>query len=136
VESQPRFSPDGRWVAYQSDESGQSEIYVRSFAMNAAGTAVEPGGKWQVSTGSGSGPRWRRDGRELYYVSGQKIMAVDTTTSPAFHSGAPHPVGPVIPESAPVWEVTPDGNFLVARPVGDESKNVTVVVNWEATLKK
>jgi serine/threonine protein kinase/Tol biopolymer transport system component len=136
VESQPRFSPDGRWVAYQSDESGQSEIYVRSFAMNAAGTAVEAGGKWQVSTGSGSGPRWRRDGRELYYVSGQKIMAVDTTTSPAFHSGAPHPVGPVIPESAPVWEVTPDGNFLVARPVGDESKNVTVVVNWEATLKK
>ena len=68
-EGQARFSPDGHWVAYTSDESGHYEVYVRSFSMNSAGTAVEAGGKWQISNGYGRQPRWRGDGRELYYRS-------------------------------------------------------------------
>ena len=68
-ENDARFSPDGHWVAYTSDESGQYEVYVRSFSMNSAGTAVEAGGKWQISNGFGDDPRWRGDGRELYYRS-------------------------------------------------------------------
>jgi len=62
------FSPDGRWVAYQSNESGRDEIYVRPFPG--------PGGQWQVSTAGGSDPRWRPDGKELYYLAPDlKLMA-------------------------------------------------------------
>jgi Tol biopolymer transport system component len=65
------FSPDGRWVAYQSNESGRNEIYIRPFAGPAASgaSASQVGGQWQVSTAGGTFPRWRRDVRELYYLS-------------------------------------------------------------------
>ena len=66
-ETTPRISPDGHWVAYISNESGRPEVYVRSFFMNATGT-VETGGKWPVSGGPGANPRWRSDGREIYYL--------------------------------------------------------------------
>ncbi len=89
-EGQARFSPDGHWVAYTSDESGQNEVYVRSFSMNSAGTAVEAGGKWKISDGFGTDPRWRGDGRELYYLSrGGGLLAVEIATNPAFRAGKP-----------------------------------------------
>ncbi len=85
-ERQARFSPDGHWVAYTSDESGQDEVYVRSFSMNSAGTAVEAGGKWPISNGFGADPHWRGDGRELYYRSRDgRLMAVEI----ADQSGVP-----------------------------------------------
>ena len=65
-----KLSPDGRWIAYVSDESGREQVYVQSFP--------EHGGKWQISNGGGEQPLWRRDGRELFYLSGdRKLMAVE-----------------------------------------------------------
>jgi eukaryotic-like serine/threonine-protein kinase len=68
-ESAPQFSPDGRWLAYVSDESGRYEIYVQLY--------LGPGGKWQISTEGGTEPVWNRNLRELFYRSGDKMMAVD-----------------------------------------------------------
>jgi serine/threonine protein kinase len=137
-ERDPAFSPDGRWVAYGSDESGPYEIYVRPFAG--------PGGKWQISRGTGTRARWRRDGKELYYVSPDgKMMAVEIHVGPAgFDASAPRPLfdvplaKPVVFPAAP-FSVTPDGQrFLIATPVGEiTAPPVTVVVNWpEALLKR
>ena len=77
-QSQAQFSPDGRFVAYTSDETGRNEIYVRPFPQAS-------GGKWLVSTNGGTEPRWRRDGKELFYISADsKMMAAGVTTAPAF----------------------------------------------------
>jgi eukaryotic-like serine/threonine-protein kinase len=80
-EGVPRFSPDDRWLAYMSTESGRPEIYVRPFPVSA--------GKWPISTEGGNEPIWSRDGRKLYYVNGEKMMAVDITTQPVFKAGLP-----------------------------------------------
>ena len=81
-EAQPQISPDGRWMAYTSDESGQYEVYVRPFPE------VEKG-KWQVSTSGGDSPLWSRDGRELLYRSGDAVMAVSVKTEPTFSLETP-----------------------------------------------
>ena len=81
VESVPRFSPSGRWLAYVSDESGRPEIYVQPYPG--------PGGKWQISTEGGTEPVWNPNGRELFYRSGDKMMAVDIATQPSFAAGKP-----------------------------------------------
>ena len=80
-EATPRFSPDGRFVVYVSDESGQREIYVRDFPNGA--------NKWQISDQGGIAPRWRRDGKEIFYLSRRGFMAVSVTTRPAFSPGTP-----------------------------------------------
>ena len=77
----PRFSPDGRWVAYLSDESGRPEVYVQPYPG--------PGGKSQISTDGGTEPVWNPNGRELFYRSGNKMMAVTITTKPDFAAGRP-----------------------------------------------
>jgi serine/threonine protein kinase len=141
TEGDASFSPDGRWVAYISDESGHLEVYVRSFVMNSARTAVEAGGKWQVSNGYAVDPRWRADGRELYYnaQSGQ-IMAVEIATSPEFRPGKPQPLGFATERgtsSGTFWENTADGRrFLVAASKNNKPEPYTVVLNWQAALKK
>ena len=71
-ETSAHFSPDGHWVAYQSNESGRAEVYVRSFSMNSTGTAVETGGKWQISNGGGLQPRWRDTGGNFTIVPGME----------------------------------------------------------------
>ena len=136
--SNGQFSPDGRWVAFQSDESGRSEVYVRPFPG--------PGGQWQVSTNGGLMPRWRRDGRELYYVAGdEKLMAVPAQTSGTkFEAGAPVPifqtqiVGGLTTASRTAYAVAGDGRFLIFNAIGDQrtSPPITLVVNWAAGLKK
>ena len=87
------FSPDGRWVAYQSNESGRQEIYVRPFVPpGAAGTAAgAAGGQWQVSTAGGIHPVWRPDGKELYYLNpaGAMMAAPITVTGATLEPGAP-----------------------------------------------
>jgi hypothetical protein len=131
TEGDARFSPDGRWVGYSSDESGQFEVYVREFAPNGAG------GKWLVSRGGGMGPRWREDGKELFYkASDGTVMAVDVTTVHGeFHSATPKRLFNVASDR---WDVTADGTrFLVAVPVEQDSRTpFTVVLNWQASLKR
>ena len=141
-DAQARFSPDGHWVAYMSTESGANQVYVRPFRMNSSGTAMEPGGKWQVSNKPGREPRWRADGRELFYVNapGGGVMAVDIAAGPEFRAGKPHALGLTIPLSGTtsnlLWDVSADGQrFIgVADPGGQEP--ITVVMNWQAGLKK
>ncbi len=84
VETEAQFSPDSRWIAYVSNETlGREEIYIQEFPPS--------GGKWQISTGGGGQPRWRSDGKELFYiVSDRSLMAVDITTEPTFAFGTPH----------------------------------------------
>jgi Tol biopolymer transport system component len=138
-EHDARFSPDGHWVAYDSNESGHLEIYVRSFAMNSAGTAVEAGGKWQISNGYGNQPCWRGDGRELYYRARDgQVMAVEIATNPEFRPGKPQTLGFW---AGAEWDCTVDGRrFLVAVPKttgkGDRPEPYTVILNWQGGLKK
>ena len=130
TERQGRFSPDGRYVAYSSDESGTFEIYVRTFP--------DAGGRWQVSKGgSAQQPRWRKDGKQLYYVTGlTQIMSVDVTTGAAFQSGAPKLL---IDARVPAgYDVAGDGKrFLIAASVAEGSADpITVVLNWKSALKR
>ena len=135
-----QFSPDGRWVAYQSGESGRYEVYVAP-SNTSAGVS---GGKWQISTGGGTSPSWRSDGKEMFYVS----LAPDTRLMAAAvrAQGAAFDVGTVVPLFAvrppaarSYYQVSPDGKrFLVnmAPPEEATTTPITVVVNWTAGLKK
>ncbi len=137
-EQSASFSPDGHWVAYQSDESGRVEVYVRSFSLNSTGTAVEGRGKWQISNEPGDEPTWRSDGRGLYYYrsSDRKIMAVEIATSPVFRAGKPQPLGLALPQGAK-WDAAADGKrFLVAAAKESKPEPYTVVLNWQSSLKK
>jgi Tol biopolymer transport system component len=144
-EGDGHFSPDMRWVAYTSDESGSNEIYVRGFSQGS-GASSDRGGKWQVSVGGGTGARWRKDGKELYYrAPDDKVMAVDVTAGAVFQSGTPKPLfqAPINPDEEAmgsklfsIWDVTSDGNrFLLATPP-EEKTPFNVVLNWQAGLKK
>jgi Tol biopolymer transport system component len=121
------FSPDGRWVAYVSDETGTAELYVRRFQ--------ESGGSWRISTDGGTVPRWRRDGKELFYISGGKLMAVEVKASESsFELGAPR----LLFEKSGIsnYDVSKDGQqFLIAVPVESSPEPITVVLNWTADLK-
>ena len=138
TETDGAFSPDGRFVAYVSDESGKFEVYVRSFP--AAG-----GAKWVVSSGGGYQPRWWRDGRELFYFTAEgRLMSVDITHGRAFHASAPKflfqaPIfGGGATTSNHYWDVAPSGQrFLINSYARDSAAAfITVVLNWQAELKK
>ena len=112
--AQARFSADSRWVAYTSDESGQNEVYVRPFPSAS-------GGKWMVSKGGGNQPRWRRDGKELFYISlDSKLMSLDAAAaSGTFLAGVPKTLftAPILgsaPRNVTRYDVTADGKrFLI-----------------------
>jgi Tol biopolymer transport system component len=137
-EAQERVSPDGRWLAHTSNESGSYEIYARPFTPQApAGT----GAKWLVSKGGGLRPLWRPDGKELFYVTlGGRAMAVDIDASKGFQAGTPRPMFTVPPGTAALtgWDLSPDGKrFLaVSPPSAGRVIPFTVVLNWAAGLKK
>jgi len=123
-----RFSPDSRFVAYMSDESGTHEIYVR---------ALPPGkGRWPISTNGGFFPRWRRDGTELYYREGQKMMAVPIRLTPnAVEPGAPRELFQA--QDGGRFDVSPDGQrFLLHYPAEgqQDAQSITIVTNWQSTL--
>ncbi|MBI4479494.1 MAG: serine/threonine-protein kinase [Acidobacteria bacterium] len=138
VESQARFSPDGRWIAVVSNESGTDEVYVSSFPTAS--------GKIRISTNGGVQPRWRRDGKELFYLSpDRKLMAVPMAIGAAIEAGPPKALFDVhlVPRdsSAPnayyQYDVTRDGQrFLVNTPLENATVPITVVLNWTAALKK
>jgi Tol biopolymer transport system component len=132
--NEPRFSPDTRWVTYDSDESGRSEVYVQSFP--------QPNTRHQISADGGRSARWRRDGRELFYVTPQgTLMAVPIKLTPTFDMGSASPLFS-IPNAASqdvvAYDVQPDGQrFLVADVVRGEMRSpITVVLNWTASLKR
>jgi Tol biopolymer transport system component len=136
-----QFSPDGHWVAYVSDESGHFEIYVRAFSPDSAGAVSVAGGKWLISTNGGTAPRWRGDGKELYYLTlDGKLMAVEVTTNPMFRPGTPRVLfqAPQVQLSVVTfWDLTADGKrFLFPAPLGQSATPFTVVLNWQAALKK
>jgi eukaryotic-like serine/threonine-protein kinase len=130
-DTQPRLSPDGRWLAYQSNESKRDEIYVVSFP--------QPTEKWQISIDGGQAPVWSRDGRELYYFDGNgKIMAVDIKPGTRFQFGAPKALFEARVQSSNVnIDVSKDGRFLLPALVDpDVSTPMTVVLNWPALLSR
>jgi serine/threonine-protein kinase len=125
-ESGAMFSPDGRWIAYVSDESGQDEVYVR---------AHPSGGKFQISAGGGTEPVWARDGRELFYRSGDWIMAVGVQTEPQFMAGKPQALFEAPYDEAGAansnFDTTADGGFVMVRSQQEwESAQLIVVTNW------
>ena len=135
-----RFSPDGRWVAYRSDESGQLEIFVQRFPG--------PGPKWQVSTEGGSEPRWSRSGRELFYRQDDKVnrqndkmMVVDVETAPTFRAGRPRVLfeGQFYDFGINCYDVSPDGSrFIMIKedPAELGPAHVNVVLNWFEDVKR
>jgi Tol biopolymer transport system component len=135
-ETAPKFSPDGRWLAYSSDESGRREIYVQPYPG--------PGGKRQISAEGGQEPVWNPNGRELFYRSGKKIMAVDVDAKSGFSAGKPRMLfeGTYLPTAvgAPFYDVGPDGQrFLMLKPVESLTSaptQINVVLNWFEELKR
>lgn len=128
----PQFSPDGRWISYGSDESGRAEIYVRPFPG--------PGGKVQISTEGGDRALWSRDGSEIFYRDGGKLMAVPVDLRRGFAPGTPHLLweGNYF-ASGHYFDVMPGGKeFLfvkeMARPHG--RIEINVVLNWFEELKR
>lgn len=135
-----RFSPDGRWIAYVSNESGRNEVYVRPFV--ASGPSLGDG-KWQISRDGvvAALPRWRGDGKDLFFEgTGNRVMAVDVNGGgAAFEAGPPHALFSL--GAAARWDVTADGKrFLASVPAGGSQQGaqtpITVILNWQADLKK
>jgi serine/threonine-protein kinase len=144
-EDHPQISPDGKWLAYSSNESGQDEIYVVQFPdVNK--------GKWQVTTDGGYGPLWAPDGRALYYRKGKSIMSVTVETDSTFNHGKSEElfqgdyysmnVGAIL---IPMWDIHPNGEkFLMMKPAetADEestkrsSRKINMVLNWFEELKQ
>ena len=137
-EGRTQFSPDGRWVAYSSDESGRMEIYVIPFHPKGGA----PGGKRQVSTAGGNSALWRRDGKELFYIAPDKtLMAAEVgAKGGTFEACQVRPLfGGLITGSSLYYDVASDGQRFLAVVPPEQSTNaepLTVVLNWTAGLKK
>ena len=135
------ISPDGHWLAYQSDESNQDEIYVRPFpAIND--------GRWRISTGGGTQPLWARNGHELFYRHGTGVLSVPVQTTPTFRAGTPTTMfegrylAPPRGLAGRSYDVASDGQrFLMIKdaPAGDSNGTpaiIVVVLNWTEELKQ
>jgi hypothetical protein len=131
-----RFSPDGRWVAYGSNESGRWEIYVTSFP--------DAHGKWQISNGGGDQPKWRSDGKELFYITPDgKIMAAPVTVGANFDAGTAsvlfqaNPREMVATSEQVTYDVSKDGErFLVNTRLKTGATPMSIVLNWTAKLTR
>jgi hypothetical protein len=139
TEGNGAFSPDGHWVAYESDESGRYEIYVRPFPG--------PGGQWQVSTAGGKDPRWRPDGKELYYIApdGHLMAAPIASSGTALQPGLPTALFQprILFGGTPnllyrqQYDVAPDGRFLINVNVDESTAApITVITNWHPEAKQ
>jgi Tol biopolymer transport system component len=132
-EGGPQLSPDGHWLAYASNESGQFQVYVRPFPG--------PDRKWPVSTQGGTQPRWSRNGKELFYRDGDKMMVVDVTSSPDLVLSPPrllfdqrYAFGGSI--TTPNYDVSPDGQRFVMVKDESGSGRLNIVLNWFEELKQ
>jgi len=131
------FSPDGKWLAYNSNETGSSQIFVQPFPPSSAGSRT----KWQISQNGGLAVRWRGDGRELYWVTSDgQIWAADIQAGPrGLQSGTPRELfrAPIYTATAGSFDVTPDGQrflLLLFASQGEGSIRLNVVSNWQAGL--
>jgi serine/threonine protein kinase/Tol biopolymer transport system component len=128
-----QFSPDGRWMAYASDESGGAEVYVQSFPASS--------GKWRISSAGGAYPRWRRDGKEIFYVGlDKRLMAVEIKAGTGFEVGTPRFLFNTQikrSDSGFQYDVSPDGRRFLINTIAAEEKPgaITVVQNWAAASK-
>ncbi len=131
-EARASFSPDGRWLAYTSDESGRWEVYVVSFPDRA--------GKWQVSTSGGGNPVWARSGRELFYYHSNQLLAAPVTTTPRFSAGKPQLLFEAPYLSFTDYDASPDGRrFIVSKPVEAKAaapSQIQIVLHWAEELKR
>jgi eukaryotic-like serine/threonine-protein kinase len=128
-QTSPRFSPDGRWIAYESEESGDSEVYL---ALTEGGSQ-----KRRLSPGGGRLPRWRKDGKELYYIApGNLVMAVSVMPGPVWQGGEPKPLFR-LGDEIQNYDVASDGSrFLISTPIEKVRESpLRVIVNWPALLK-
>jgi Tol biopolymer transport system component len=142
VDGTPQFSPNGHWLAYETNETGRFEIYVRPF--NGSPSGESSGGQWQVSTSGGINPRWRSDGKELYYIAPDgKLMAAPIT----INGGTVQPGSPVAlfqtkvysgdnPFSGHQYDVSPDGRFIINTLVDEANTPITLLQNWNPDAKK
>ncbi len=132
VEYDARFSPDGRFIAYTSNQSGKNEVYVRPYPRAS--------GQWQVSTDGGQEPRWRGDGRELFYVTpDERLEAVSVSATPTFEPGVPHTLFELQLGSMrnSRHDVTRDGQrFLVSVQEDEFTVPITITLNWPALLDR
>jgi len=130
----PRLSPDGRWLAYVSNESGRSEVFVQPYPG--------PGTRVQISADGGIEPLWSRDGRELFYRNGERMMAVDVTTAPTFRAGTPRVLSEgrflFSPNGVAGYDVAADGRFLMIQPLHPDppTNQIQVVLNWFDELRR
>jgi Tol biopolymer transport system component len=133
-ESQGQFSVDGKWLAYVSDESGRYEVYVQPIPSD--------GRRWPISTAGGTEPRWSRDGRELFYISGaQTLVAVPVSIGAGFQPGPAHTLFEGVQTTlGGSYQPSPDGQgfLMLARAEGDATPGpppITVALNWQERLK-
>jgi hypothetical protein len=130
-----RFSPDGRWLAYSSSETGRYEVFVQPFPATGA--------KYQISQDGGQWPRWRRDGKELFFgAEGRTLMAASLTTDNLFHSSPATRLFDLQVTSNGInrypYAVSADGQrfLIIAQPDGAGATPLTVVLNWSGVLRK
>ncbi len=135
VEFTGKFSPDGHWIAYASDESGKFEVYVQAFPVTS--------GKWQISVGGGAAPIWSKDGKEMFYLApDKKLMSVDVKTAGgSIEQGVPKPLFATDVDNYTLpnrYAISRDGKrFLVNNGIeSTSSKPIAVVLNWTADVKK
>jgi hypothetical protein len=126
----PCISPDGRWLAFEADDSGRPEVYVQAFSAT--------GERSMISFDGGTGPRWSHDGRELFYRNGNGMMAVDVQTTPLFRAGVPKIL--FQGRYGQGYDVAPDGKrFLMVKPDTTDQARVIeahVVLNWFEEVRR
>jgi eukaryotic-like serine/threonine-protein kinase len=134
AERNAQISPDGRWLAYESNETGQEEIYVRPFPKVAEG-------RWQISVGGGTVPLWAKSGRELFYRNGDSLMSAAVQTTPTFAAVNPIKLFQGYASSlGRTFDVSGDGQrFLMIKNNSSRDQPVAsmvVVLNWQEELKR
>ncbi len=131
-EREGRFSPDGRWITYVSEESGERQVYVRAYPG--------PGGQIQISNEGGYDPLWSPDQRELFYRNARDIMVVKIQTNPDFRASKPTLLfkGPELGGGSNFrsWDIMPDGQRFVAVETAPAPTELVVVLNWFEELKR
>jgi Tol biopolymer transport system component len=128
-EAAAQFSRDGKWLAFMADDTGRDEVYVRSVA--------DPSVQIQVSTNGGERPRWRRDGKEIYFLNGPAVMAAALSAGAELHADPPITLFTIAGQSGD-YDVSPDGQrFLVTVPPrGNAEPTAVAVLDWTEGLRK
>jgi Tol biopolymer transport system component len=141
-ETHAQFSPDGRWIVYASDESGTRELYVKPFSGGQAASSALPE-RIQITNGGGSQPRWRKDGKELFYKDQHDwIIALPIKLEPKVEPGKPVPLFQVrgvrrFDDILYEYDVAPDGQRFLFNLTSDRTVSpITVIVNWDAALRR